>query len=226
MLRVACLTLPHHVDARPVIEVKSATNRDGSAMRVKTITEDDIKRSVWIYFRKPGQSRMQLVANFSHDISNNMPAGLTQIVDWDRNGTHEISVAKECGAGPNCTEDIFHIEPHTARMIRIYEGSNAYILYLNGHLVEYARSSCCSWEASVYEVSTDRLKISAQPKFRARMMFGGTAQDDSYIKTSKPGEVLILGKGEYSFACYFFKTTGTVDKVIKPPLGFRKVCSR
>ena len=58
MLRVACLTLSHHVDARPVIDVKSATNRDGSAVRVKSITEDDIKRSVWIYFRKPGQSHM------------------------------------------------------------------------------------------------------------------------------------------------------------------------
>lgn len=131
MIRVACLTLTQHVDARPVIDVKSATNRDGSALRVKSITEDGIKRRVWIYFRKSSQSHMQLVVNYSHDISNNMPSGLTTIVDWDRNGTHEISVVKECVAAPNCTGDLFHIKSHTARMIRISERNTTFIKYFN-----------------------------------------------------------------------------------------------
>jgi hypothetical protein len=224
MLRVACLTLSHHVDARPVIDVKSATNRDGSALRVKSITEDDIKRSVWIYFRKPGQSHMQLVANFSRNISNNMPSGLTTIVDWDRNGTHEISIVKECGAGPNCTGDLFHIEPQTARMIRIFEGNTSFIEYLNGHLVEYGRSSCCSWEASVYKVSTDRLNISAQPKFHVSMAIRESAPNGPYSITSKPSDTQKDGKSKEAVYCQFFKTTPAGNTVIKSPPGFMRLC--
>jgi hypothetical protein len=206
------------------MEVKSAANRYSSALRVKSITEDDIKRSVWIYFRKLGQSHMQIVANFSRNISNNMPSGLTTIVDWDRNGTHEISIVKECGAGPNCTGDLFHIEPQTARMIRIFEGNTSFIEYLNGHLVEYGRSSCCSWEASVYKVSTDRLNISAQPKFHVSMAIREPAPNGTYNITSKPSDTQKDGKSKEAVYCQFFKTTPACNTVIKPPPRFMRLC--
>lgn len=224
MLGMACLALTHRVDARPVIEVESATNRDGSALRIKSITEDAIKRRVWIYFRKPGQSRMQLLTQFSHDISVHMPAGLTQIVDWDRNGTHEISIVKACDAGPNCAAELFHVEPDTARMIRIFEGNTPFMEYVNGHLVEYVRSSCCAWEAAVHEVSTDRLKIASHAKFRVTMALRDSAPDGPYTITSKPADTLGMGQSKEAVYCQFFKTTPSGLTVIKPPTGFQRIC--
>jgi hypothetical protein len=225
----ACLAWPWPCSAGPQLDVESATNRDGSAIRVRTITDEEGRqRKVWIYFRKPGEARMKLIANQTYRLDDHMAAGLTQIHDWDKNGTHEVSVVKACGAGPNCDGLLFHIDPHTARMVKIFRGDSSSVEYMNGHLVEYGRSSCCAWQADVYAVSHDRLSIAQQPKFSVYMGIRELAGQDRNGKASgQPSdEILVHGKGKEAVICYFFVESPAGRAIrIKPPPGFRRICN-
>jgi len=170
LIVAAALAYPGYGFAKLQLEVESASNRDGSAVRVKTITDEKRQlRKVWIYFRKPGQARMRLLTSHVSSIENNWPAGLTFIEDWDKNGTHEISITQECGAGSNCEGDLYHIAPGSGHLVPIFKGNLGYIHYMNGHLVEYSRAGCCAWGASVYAVSPDRLQIADKPAFHTYM---------------------------------------------------------
>lgn len=225
----AGIAWPWHCSAGPQLDVQSATNRDGSAIRVRTITDEEGgQRKVWIYFRKPGEGRMKLIANQTHMLDVHMTAGLTQIHDWDKNGTHELSVVKECGAGPNCDGLLFHIDPHTARMVKIFRGDTSFVEYMHGHLVEYSRINCCSWGANVYAVSSDRLSIAQQPKFSVYMGIREHAGQDRNGKArgQPTNEILVQGKGKEAVICYFFVESPASRAVrIKPPAEFRRICN-
>lgn len=211
--------------------MQSTTNRDGSAIRVRTITDAESgQRKAWIYFRKSDEGRMKLIANQTHMLDGDMTAGLIQIQihDWDKNGTHELSVVKECGAGPNCDGLLFHIDPHTARMVKIFRGDTSFVEYMHGHLVEYSRINCCSWGANVYAVSSDRLSIAQQSKFSVYMGMREHAGHDRNGKASgqPTDEILVKGKGKETVICYFFVESPVSRAVhIKPPAGFRRICN-
>ena len=225
----AGIAWPWHCSARLQLDVQSATNRDGSALRIKTLTDEEGGwRKVWIYFRKPGDRRMKLIATDTHKLEGMMAAGLTQIEDWDKNGIHEVSVVVACGAGPNCDSLLYRIDPQTTRMVRIFRGNTGFLEYMHGHLVEYGRSSCCAWQADVYAVSHDRTRIAQKPKFSAYMEIRDLTGQDRNRKGRRrqTEEIRVQVKDKESVICYFFVETPTGHSTrIKPPAGFRKICN-
>lgn len=225
----AGIAWPWHCSAGPELDVQSATNCDGSALRIKTLTDEEGgQRKVWIYFRKPGDERMELIATNTFLLQDQMAAGLTLIEDWDKNGTHEVSVVVTCGAGPNCDSLLYRIDPQTARMVRIFRGNIGFVEYMHGHLVEYSRSSCCSWSANVYAVSPDRTSIAQKPEFSAHMGIQEPTVQDSIRKGSgrQTDEIRVQVKGEEAVICYFFVQSPAGHSIrIKPPAKFRKICN-
>ena len=225
----AGIAWPWHCSAGPELVVQSATNRDGSALRIKSLTDEEgAQRKVWIYFRKPGDGRMKLIATDTYTLQDQMAAGLTLIEDWDKNGTHEVSVVVACGAGPSCDSLLYRIDPQTARMVRIFRGNTGFVEYMHGHLVEYSRRSCCAWVANVYPVSPDRTSIAQQPKISAYMgirELAGQGRNRKEIDR-QTDEIRVQVKGREAVFCYFFVKSPAGHSIrIKPPAKFRKICN-
>jgi hypothetical protein len=206
--------------ARAMVEVDSATNRDGSAVRVRTVTDEAAGlRHVGIYFRKAAQTRMQRIARHTYSLNESPAIGITQIVDWDRNGTHELSVTMGCGAGPNCETTLWHIDPATAQLVPLFSGGGD-VFYLNGYLVDFGRNNCCSWEASVHAVSPDRLRIDPTPTL---YVYTGLRE----TSTVPPQTLTLQGKGSEGEAliCYFYtRSPSGQATLMPPPAGLRRLC--
>jgi hypothetical protein len=203
------LMWPLQVNSRPILDVQSATNADGSAVRIQTITDKQREeRHVKIFYRSHQSGRMKLVASISRSMAESPAAGMTQILDWDRNGMHEISFVEECGAGPNCDGILYRINK-SAELVVLFQGNSTIVDYINGHFIDYGRNNCCSWIASAHLVSKDRLHIQAKPAFN---VFVGYEYEDS---KSKP-----------KFQCRFYRhgPSGEELTVSVEKKKFNKIC--
>jgi hypothetical protein len=203
------LVWPMQVNSRPILDVQSATNADGSAVRIQTITDKQREeRHVKIFYRSHQSGRMKLVASISRSMAESPAAGLTHILDWDRNGTHEISFTEHCVPGPNCEGVLYRIEP-MGELVKIYEGSSNMHTYINGHFIDHYQNKCCSWIATAHSVSKDRLHIQAKPAF---YVFVGYEYQDS---KSKP-----------KFQCRFYRhgPSGEELPVSVEKKKFNKIC--
>lgn len=174
-------------------ETLSATNRNGSALKVRTVFDETTQtREVTVYFRPPLQQRMRVVSRFSHSIIGNPNAGLTFIIDWDRDGTHEISVSEGCGASPNCDFQIFNLNTSTGALIPFFKGRTESVRLIGGYLVDSARNNCCSWIYDFYRLSVDHRTVSTKPEFS-----GYVGADPMSTDPDTRENVCYFFKGEY-----------------------------
>ena len=200
---------PLQVNSRPLVDVQSATNSDGSAVRIQTLTDEKREeRRVKIFFRTHKSGHMKLVASMSRSMAESPAAGLTHIFDWDRNGIHEISFVESCGAGPNCDGVLYRVN-QSGELVLLFEGNPTVVDYINGHFIDYGRNNCCSWIAAAHPVSHDRLHIQAKPTF---YVFIGTEYGDS--------------KSEPKFQCRFYRhgPSGEELPVNISKKKFNKIC--
>lgn len=220
-------------NSRPTVklEVQSATNRDGSAVRIRTLLDENKSiRQVWIYFRKAGANRMQLISSLRSSTQLSPAAGLAIINDWDKNGTHEITIIEECGFGPNCSSTLARIDPIKGRLLKIFEGWGSHIQYQRGHLVEYGRNNCCSWTADVYAVSKDGHRVGHAPVFSAYtgMLMPGIDEPmnaSGRRSESNSYEIVSRGPDNETQICYFYtKVRQGQHHRIPIPKGFRNLC--
>lgn len=173
------LVWPMQVNSRPILDVQSATNADGSAVRIQTITDKQREeRHVKIFYRSHQSGRMKLVASISRSMAESPAAGMTHILDWDRNGIHEISFTEHCVPGPNC-DGVFYRINQSGELVVLFEEMPTVVDYINGHFIDYGRNKCCSWIAAAHPVSKDRLHIQAKPAF---YVFVGYEYQDSKTK--------------------------------------------
>lgn len=201
---------PLQVNARPFMNVQSATNSDGSAVRIQTLTDKQREeRRVKIFFRSHKSGHMKLVASMSRSMAESPAAGLTHIFDWDRNGIHEISFVESCGAGPNCDGVLYRVN-QSGELVVLFEGNPTVVDYINGHFIDYGRNNCCSWIAAAHPVSQDRLHIQAKPAF---YVFIGS---ESTSLNSAP-----------QYQCRFYRhgPSGEEIPVNVPKKKFQKVCN-
>jgi hypothetical protein len=221
-------------NSRPTVtlEVQSATNRDGSAVRIRTLLDESKSiRQVWIYFRKAGANRMQLISSHRSSTQLSSAAGLSMIDDWDKDGTHEITIIDECGAGPNCSSTLARIDPIEGRLITIFEGGGSHIKYQRGHLVEYSRNNCCSWTADVYPVTKDRHHVGHTPVFSA---YTGLRMQDldempksatNKVPARHEHQIVLRGLDSGIQICYFYKEDRQGQhRQIPSPRGFENLC--
>jgi len=203
------LVWPMQVNSRPILDVESATNSDGSAVRIQTITDKKREqRHVKIFYRSQKSGRMKLVASMSRSMEEMPASGLTHIFDWDRNGIHEISFVEECGAGPDCDGFLYRVDKN-AKLVVLFEGNPTDAEYINGHFIRYGRNNCCSWIAAAHPVSNDRLHIQAKPAFH---VFIGENYEDS--------------KDKPKFQCRFYRhgPSGEELPVSVEKIKFNKIC--
>ena len=201
---------PLQVNSRPLVDVQSATNSDGSAVRIRTLTDEQREqRHIKIYFRKHNSGQMKLVASMSRSMSESSAAGLTYILDWDRNGTHEISLTESCSPGPNCEGVLFRIGP-MGELVEMYEGSAILHRYINGHFIDYTRNNCCSWIATAHPVSPDHLHIEAKPAFYVFIGY-------EFIRSGRTQK----------YQCRFYRhgPSGEELPVNVPKKKFKKICN-
>lgn len=53
------------------------------------------------------------------------PAGDAALTDLDGDGMHKLQVRGMCGAGPDCEDDVYRINPSTRKLYHMYERGSA-----------------------------------------------------------------------------------------------------
>lgn len=187
--------------------VESATNPDGSALRIVTITNEQAKsRNVKVYYRaKPGQ-RMQLIWKNHFSLTESYSAGITQIIDWNQDGINDVSVTLDCGAGPDCETNHYRIDLKTHQMVPVSTTSLSTQI-ISGYLIDMSRNNCCSWIGTAYRMKADR------------QGFEPAAAFSIFVAANKESV------GERPAVCYFYKTTSKGEQVIPAPTqALKKLC--
>ena len=146
-------------------EVTSATNRDGSAVKVviRHYPKKDL-RKMEVLFRADPDGDMVPIGRFEQVLSTAPLVG-AQIMDWDRDGEHEIQVFDFCGAGPNCASTIYRIDKKKRALSRFFKSSGSDVELIDGYLVESARDTCCSWIFTAHKFVRPRQWVNPKASF-------------------------------------------------------------
>ena len=193
------------------IGVESATNRDGSALKVRTVDDENKQtRQITIRFRPAHKSQMRTVARFKRSLADGPQAGATDIIDWDKDGNHEVSMTEECGAGPNCEGQIFRLNPKTGALIPFFTGNTFNVELIGGYLVESGRNNCCSWIYDFYKISPDHRTVDSTPAFSGYVGSPPESRD--------PANDEII--------CYFYKegVAGKEVRISPPSKAAQSIC--
>ena len=184
-------------------------NRDGSEFRLRSNVDELAQhRSVEVQFRRKAGHRWRDVGEFTQPWESTED-GRVFLIDWDKDGMHEIEVITECDAGPNCDGAIYRLERESGRLVQSINFSGASVSLIQGHLVELGRDSCCAWGARVYPYDAKRHSASSQPSFFVTVGY----------------ESVPDGKGKEFISCTFYVKTQTGRKVIAPPAkAFLRIC--
>ena len=188
-------------------KVESASNPDGSALRIVTTTNEKAEsRHVKVYYRTHPSQRMQLIWKNHFSLNESYATGITQITDWNQDGINDISVTLGCGAGPNCEVNNYMIDPKTQQMKHVGTTGN-FTHIISGYLVDMGRNNCCSWIGEAYRMNADRQGFDPVPAFSIFV-----AADKEFV-------------GERPAVCYFYKTTSKGEQVIPAPTqALEKLC--
>ncbi|MDM7943521.1 MAG: hypothetical protein QUV35_12930 [Hydrogenophaga sp.] len=188
-------------------QVKSATNPDGSALRIATTTNEGAgSRRVKVYYRSHPDRPMQLIWKKQFSLSESLSSGVTQIVDWNHDGINDVAVTLTCGAGADCETQHYNIDQRTRRMtpVGVTYGITRVI---SGYLVDMGRNNCCSWIGTAHRLSADRQRFDPEGAFSVFV-----AADKDAI-------------GDKPAKCYFFKETGQGEQVIPAPTqALKQLC--
>lgn len=88
---------------------------------------------------------MQMIWKKDFSLSESFPTGITQIVDWNQDGIHDVSVTLVCGAGPNCETQHYNIDQKTDQQTRRMTAvgtTYGITQVISGYLVDMSRNNC------------------------------------------------------------------------------------
>lgn len=189
--------------------VESATNKDGSALRITTNTNWKTEtRHVTVYHRPQFGEKMQPIWSRSFSMATSYAAGVTQINDWNEDGVIDVSVTLDCGAGMACETIQHNINNKTRQMVPI--GTTYGITkIISGYLVDMVRGNCCSWIGTAHRLSEDRQRFDPVEEFSVFV----AADAESATTLEKPAK------------CYFYKKTKAGEEVIPAPTpALKRLC--
>jgi hypothetical protein len=186
-------------------EVLSATNRDGSA--VKVVVRDHLKkdhREIIVFFRAALMGPTVLIGRFEQPLSSAPLVG-AQIIDWDKDGEHEIGILSFCGAGPNCERTIYRVDKNKNALRLFFRAAGSDVELIEGYLVESSRDTCCSWISSAHKFVRSRQWVNPEASFSVRVEAPDKDRDTS--------------------TCTFYIDVPQGRRTINPPSkAFLKVC--
>lgn len=136
--------------AQCAVDTSTARNADGSEMLLAVgHCDGDSTRTISVHYRGSALEPYRRVLDIGQDTAE-APLGGAALLDVDGDGEHEMELRGMCGAGPNCEGSIYRLNRDRADMFLFFSGGYARLAYIDGHLVESGRSSCCSWEHHVF----------------------------------------------------------------------------
>ena len=186
-------------------EVTSATNRDGSAVKIviRHYPKKDL-RKMEVLFRADPDGDMVPIGRFQQ-VLNTAPLVGAQIIDWDRDGEHEIQVFDFCGAGPNCASTIYRVDKKKRALSRFFKSSGSDVELIDGYLVESARDNCCSWIFTAHKFVRSKQWVDQKASFSVIVQAGDKDSDPS--------------------TCTFYIDAPGRPRTINPPSkAFLKIC--
>jgi hypothetical protein len=187
-------------------DIVTVTNADRSQLQSRAMVCDDgddgsAKNSVSVYYiSKPGADA-RLLDTFQLYADGEEPFGSLGLEDVDNDGFFEVELRGMCGAGPNCEGNLYKFDKKTKSLYHFFSGGYSHLLFIDGHLVEAGRASCCAWEFHAYKIQSGKKVIGEDTM--AFMVDVRAAGDDS-------GEVNAV-------ECEFKKQVRGEWKTIKPP---------
>ena len=157
-------------------EVTSATNKDGSAVKIviRHYSKKDL-RKIEVFFRADPDGDMLRIGRFEQVLSSAPLLG-AQIIDWDNDGEHEIQVFESCGAAPNCASTIYRIDKKKRALSRLFKSSGSELELIDGYLVESARDTCCSWIFTAHKFVRSRQWVNPKASFSVLVEIGDKAR--------------------------------------------------
>ena len=150
------------VEAASQPEVQEQRNSDGSWLRLtqteqpaqgRRLLQVDLRTSANAPYA-PVLQRSQVLAEF--------PRGRGRLEDIDGDGLWEFVETDFCGAGPNCVQTIFKVNPQRKTAWRFLHGGFFTVRRIGAFVVTAGRSSCCSWVHQAYRVPAGERTITDQ----------------------------------------------------------------
>lgn len=190
-------------------KVQEQRNGDGSWLRL-TQTEHQASgtRTIRVDLRGSSAEPYGTVLERTQPLSE-FPNGWGYLEDKDGDGLQEITEIQYCGAGPNCTKNIFKVNPERRKAWLFLHGGFFVIRRIGEFVVTEGRSGCCSWEHQVFRIPPTERTI--------------TEQDQAYtISVNGP-----LEKDSTTARCFITRSVGSrwvITDLINQPL--RQLCRR
>ena len=196
-----------HATGVPAPEVQTASNVDGSSLRLITnVAKNNSVQITDVLLSTSTGKPVVKIGQVVQLIGENKRA-LILLTDWAKEGNHAIETVDECGAGPNCTGIIYRVDAKQQKIVEFFKTSGADISLIGGYLIEKSRDSCCAWVADAYKLNMNRTQVAASPAFSVEISYN----EDR--KNSKP------------VTCTFYKETTRGRVTIDPPAkAFLKIC--
>jgi hypothetical protein len=209
LLIIVLLNITHPAWAKTGADrqVEFATSLDGSAIRITTITNEATEtRQVQVQYRRVAHQPMQLIWQNVFSLNESLGIGSTSIEDWNNDGINDVSIAVNCGAGPDCETKLYRIDTVTRQMVEV--GTTYGITrVISDYLIDMGRNNCCSWIGNAHRLSADRQRFNPTADFLVYV-----AADEASAK-HKPAR------------CYFYKQTSSGEKVIPAPnQALKQIC--
>lgn len=148
--------------------VESKRNRDGSEMRLlqTTCTEEGESSKLTLLIQARGV-REAVVVLTEAELDADWRIG--RLRDVEGEGEWALEVQGMCGAGPNCSANIYKASADRQRVYLFFEGGYHEFLKIPGYYVESGRASCCSWEYHLYTPPVAHQPLTAE-NFRYRLV--------------------------------------------------------
>ena len=157
-----------------------------------------------VFFRAAPNRAMVSIGHFEQALSTAPPVG-AQIIDWDKDGEHELEIVHLCGTGSNCERTIYRVDKEKPVLRQLFHAWGAEFELIDGHLVESERDSCCAWIASAHKFVRSRHWVNPEVSFSVLIQAGDKDTDPS--------------------TCTFYIDAPDEPKTINPPSkAFLKVC--
>lgn len=146
-------------------EVVSATNLDGSAVKlvIRHYPKKDL-RKIEVFFRADPDDDMVSIGHFEQTLRTAPLVG-AQIVDWNKDGEHEIEINDFFGAGPNCESTIYRVDKKKHALSQFFRATGSNVELIDGYLVQSGRDSCCSWIYDAHKFVSSRQWVNPKASF-------------------------------------------------------------
>ena len=188
---------------------EQVSQRDGARLRLNVRCVDtadaaeDAYPSFAIEYAAPGSDRFRHMLALDRDDFGE-PIRAVSFVDIDGDGMHEVEARGMCGAGPNCLGDLYRWSEARGELVHFFSGGYSDLRYLDGHLVESGRASCCSWEYHAWRMDAATASLRDAPM-------------DWMITVGAGAGAGAMDEGNDEARCTFSRRSGDNWRVAAPP---------